>query len=168
MRYARGMKRGVLAGALAVVVIGAAASGGWWYTHQKGPCSFPKSLEKEAENLQLYCMDERKLPKGVISNTKTADYGEGAVVFTLKDGKNTLNVSLQQKPKGDMLSKFIVGVIPLNFDVQTPVGKAKTGVYQGQSITSLEAGQKTWVLITGPGDYSPDRLTVLLKLFSRN
>lgn len=118
--------------------------------------------------MQLYCMDERELPKGVISNTKTADYGEGAVVFTVKDGKDTLNVSLQKKPSGNMVQKFIVGVIPLNFDVQTPVGKAKTGVYQGQSITSLEAGSKTWVLITGPGNYSPDRLTVLLKLFTRS
>ena len=47
------------------------------------------------------------------------------MVFTLKDSQKHPKCEPPAKPKDDMLSKFIVGVIPLNCDVQTLLAKLR-------------------------------------------
>jgi hypothetical protein len=128
-------------------------------------CDFSPSLREKARNRKLYCPDPKKLPAGVTSKLSGATYGQGAVVYSITDGSSTIAVSLQQKPDKDKLANFVVNIIPLHFDADTPVGKAQTGVSQGRSLTSLPTDSSTWILISAPQDYNIDRLTEILKTF---
>jgi hypothetical protein len=114
--------------------------------------------------MRLYCIDEQPLPSGVSGSSKTATYGEGAVIYSLRDNGSTLSLSLQKKPSEKELANFVANLIPLHLEIDNPVGKASVGVHSGQTLISLPTkGSDTWMLITAPADYDPDRATALLK-----
>jgi hypothetical protein len=168
-----GMKRGVLfsiGGVLAAAVI----IGGTAYfvsdrsksvTHH---CDFPASVREKSGDRKLYCPDSKSLPSGVVSKTGEATYGRGAVVYSIVDGTSTIAVSLQTKPDKEHLANFVPNIIPLHFDVETPIGKAQVGVSGNSFITSLPTSSTTWILVTGPKDYSLDKLTPILKTFRQD
>jgi hypothetical protein len=128
-------------------------------------CDFSPTLRQQVGSLKLYCLNASKLPAGVTTQSSRATYGNGAVLFPIQDGANTLSVTLQPKPTKDQLTNFTANLIPLHFDVNTPVGKAQTGISQGRSLTSLPTNTSTWIILTAPKDYNIDRLTKILKAF---
>ncbi len=140
----------------------------WWRLPigtQKA-CAFSSEIVEKAHDIPLYCIDERKLPSGIVSHTASAHFGSGAVIYNVVDGNETLSVSLQKKPDEKQLANFVPNIIPLHFQVDTPIGKASIGVHEKQTIVSLPTTSSTWIIITGPASYDPDKMTRLLALFT--
>ncbi len=147
---------------IALILVGGSVGLVYMLLRTSTACNFPSSVRRDA-SIQLYCPEQAKLPQGVISNTASATIDSGAVLYSLQDGSSTLAVSLQRKPSADKLNNFVINLIPLHFSVDTPVGKAQTGVSNDQSLTTLPTNSSTWIIITAPKDYDLDRLTQILK-----
>lgn len=128
-------------------------------------CDFSSSIRQATGSLQLYCLNASKLPRGVTTSLSDASFGNGALLYSVRDGSSTLSVTLQHKPTKDQLANFTVNVIPLHFDVDTTIGKAQIGATKDQTIMSLPTASTTWILVSAPLNYSPDKLTQIAKAF---
>jgi hypothetical protein len=130
-------------------------------------CDFPALLHKET-SFPLFCVDPQKLPKGAVSHAARASGNRETVLFAIQDGQQTLSVSQQHKPPQDQLVNFVSNVIPLHFEVNTSVGKAYVGVSQKKTLVSLPTKDTTWILVTAPENYDPDKMTNVLQAFTKD
>ncbi len=142
----------------------------WWYiAHTPShACNFTDRIRNTASNIQLFCFDTTKLPSDVTSDTTQAIIQDSALIFSAKDNTTTIAVSLQKNPGTEKVKTFIEKIIPLHLETDTSIGKGLTGISGDQSITSLSTSSDTWIIITTPKDYDPDRLIKILQAFQQD
>ncbi len=127
-------------------------------------CEFSENVRMQAGSLKLYCVDEQQLPAGLTGSSGSASYGKGAVVYALRDGTKTVSISLQKMPSKNELANFVQNLIPLHLEVETSVGKAYFGVNNNKTLVSLPVrNSPTWILMTAPEEYSPERVIAIVK-----
>lgn len=97
---------------------------------------------------------------------------EGVVLYTVKYGEGKdIVVSEQEQPSANDIDKFVTAYIPLNTELNLPIGRAKIGAYGTapniRTAISLPVKNGPWLIITAPSDISRDDLIHILESLNR-
>jgi hypothetical protein len=135
--------RRITVSAVAVLVITVAGAAGYWLLHRNSQAAnspLPQSVVQSA-NFPLYFPDT--LPDGFRLDEQSVSFDNGAVFYSLTDGKGAIQISEQAMP--DSLSNF------KNFndltETHVKIGKAFFGTDKQQSAVIF--APKTLVSING-------------------
>ena len=124
----------------------------------------PKSVQS-AVSFEVYYPDQSKLPIGYTLEVHSFSASTQAVVYVIRNnlGQN-LNVSVQSLPSAAQMSYFNTSIIPLHTSVNTSIGTALIGAINSQTVVSLPVN-KSWILITAPGNINQSKLEQVIESF---
>jgi hypothetical protein len=126
----------------------------------------PNSVQL-AVNFQIYYPDQSKLPIGYTLEVHSFSASNQAVVYAIRNNLGqTLSVSVQSRPSAAQMSYFNTSIIALHTSLNTSIGTALIGAINSQTVVSLPVN-KSWILITAPGDISQSKLKQVIESFKK-
>jgi hypothetical protein len=121
---------------------------------------------KKSVSFPIYYPDPAQLAPGYSLQLSSFQVREKALLYsvTYAGNQKKLVISETAKPTPDVINFFLTQRIPLHYELHTPVGTASVGAIGSQTVISLVANDKTWLIITGPANLLQKQLEPVLKI----
>lgn len=135
---------------------------------ERGRSPIPQSISNSV-SFPVYYPDPKKLPTGYVLSPESFRVPQKDVVlYSVNYGKDKkLVFSVQPKPSDTYINNFHANYIPLHSDFQTSIGKAEIGAYNNtgnlQTLVSMPADDRIWIVITAPADIDQNQLKQVLR-----
>ena len=132
----------------------------------------PRDIRR-AVPFPVYYPQSSKLPAGYVLNESSFRQAQpGVIIFSIgRSGGQRVIVSEEKPPPQNTIDDFLKAYIPLNTEISTKLGTAKSGAFGSapnlRGIASLVVKNGPWIILTSPANTSQSDVKAIIESLRR-